>query len=43
MRETLAPPAVPAAQLVDWVAAWVARGGPLLGKPTKFEVRDGAY
>jgi nucleoside-diphosphate-sugar epimerase len=36
-------PLVPLARMVDWVADWVARGRPGLGKPTKFEVRDGAY
>jgi uncharacterized protein YbjT (DUF2867 family) len=25
------------------VADWVERGGPLLGKPTKFETRDGKF
>jgi nucleoside-diphosphate-sugar epimerase len=30
-------------QLVEWVAHWIARGGPLLGKPTHFEARDGRY
>lgn len=26
-----------------WVADWVEGGGPLLGKPTKFETRDGKF
>jgi hypothetical protein len=25
------------------VADWVERGGPLLGKPTNFETRDGKF
>ena len=29
--------------LTEWVAAWIASGGPLLGKPTKFERRDGRF
>jgi len=29
--------------LIQWVASWVARGGTRLGKPTKFEVRDGRF
>ena len=29
--------------LLDWTADWVRRGGRLLGKPTKFDVRSGAY
>ena len=28
-------------QLIDWVADWVRRGGPTLGKRTHFQVRDG--
>ena len=37
------PPVVPLERMLDWVADWVARGGESLGKPTKFEVRDGAF
>jgi nucleoside-diphosphate-sugar epimerase len=36
-------PSVPLNRMIDWVAEWVARGGPSLGKPTHFENRDGAY
>ena len=36
-------PSVSTAQLVDWVPEWLKAGGPTLGKPTKFEVRDGRY
>jgi response regulator RpfG family c-di-GMP phosphodiesterase len=36
-------PRVPLAQMVEWVADWVARGGPTLSKPTHFEVRDGRF
>lgn len=36
-------PRVSAAQLVEWIAAWVQAGGEDLGKPTHFEVRDGGY
>jgi nucleoside-diphosphate-sugar epimerase len=34
---------VPAGTLLDWVAGWVRAGGPLLGKPTSFERRDGRF
>jgi nucleoside-diphosphate-sugar epimerase len=36
-------PIVDAAQLIAWTADWVARSMPSLGKPTKYEVRDGRY
>ncbi len=29
--------------MVDWVAAWIARGGGTWGKPTGFEKRDGRF
>ena len=34
---------LPLDTLLDWTAAWVSSGGRLLGKPTKFDVRSGAY
>jgi nucleoside-diphosphate-sugar epimerase len=36
-------PDVPVLRMLDWVADWVKRDQPSLGKPTKFEVRDGAF
>jgi hypothetical protein len=36
-------PIVDTAQLVAWTADWVGRAMPNLGKPTKYEVRDGRY
>ena len=36
-------PIVDTAQLIKWTADWVARSMPSLGKPTKYEVRDGRY
>ena len=36
-------PAMPLDQLLDWTADWVRNARPLLGKATKFEVRDGKF
>ena len=36
-------PIVDTGQLIKWTADWVARAMPSLGKPTKYEVRDGRY
>jgi nucleoside-diphosphate-sugar epimerase len=43
MRALLDQPLLPVETLLDWVAAWVRGGGPLLGKPTSFERRDGRF
>ncbi|MEY2429628.1 MAG: hypothetical protein QOJ40_2513 [Verrucomicrobiota bacterium] len=36
-------PRVSADELIDWIADWISRGGATLGKPTKFESRDGRF
>lgn len=36
-------PRVSAEQMIHWIADWLQRGMPTLGKPTHFEVRDGKY
>jgi nucleoside-diphosphate-sugar epimerase len=36
-------PMVDTERLIAWTADWVARAMPSLGKPTKYEVRDGRY
>lgn len=36
-------PRVPIPQLCRWIAHWLKQGGTLLGKPTKFQVRDGKF
>jgi hypothetical protein len=36
-------PIVDTEQLIHWTADWVSRSMPSLGKPTKYEVRDGRY
>ncbi|HET7632588.1 MAG TPA: NAD(P)-dependent oxidoreductase [Gemmatimonadaceae bacterium] len=43
MARTLGAPEVPTDTMLDWVADWVRAGRPLLGKPTHFDVRDGAF
>ncbi|HJQ19856.1 MAG TPA: NAD-dependent epimerase/dehydratase family protein [Gemmatimonadaceae bacterium] len=43
MRELLGPSETTVETMVEWVADWVAAGRPLLGKPTHYEARDGAF
>lgn len=43
MVSVFTPPEVTIEQLRAWVADWVEGGGSLLGKPTKFEARDGKF
>jgi len=42
-KKLFGPPIVDTEQLIAWTADWVARAMPSLGKPTKYEVRDGRY
>ncbi|HEY0548370.1 MAG TPA: NAD-dependent epimerase/dehydratase family protein [Verrucomicrobiae bacterium] len=39
----LGAPPTPLDVVIRWTAEWVRRGGRLLNKPTRFEVRDGRY
>lgn len=43
MRTTFSAPSTSTNEMLDRVADWVERGGALLGKPTKFEARDGNF
>jgi nucleoside-diphosphate-sugar epimerase len=36
-------PLVTLDEAIEWTAAWIAAGGETLGKPTKFECRNGAF
>jgi nucleoside-diphosphate-sugar epimerase len=36
-------PSISADQIIEWVAYWVMHNGESLGKPTKFEKRDGKF
>jgi uncharacterized protein YbjT (DUF2867 family) len=42
-RALFGEPSVPTDRLIEWVAEWIGRGGRVLAKPTKFEVRDGRF
>jgi nucleoside-diphosphate-sugar epimerase len=43
MQAAFAPAEVSLDHMREWIAGWIERGGPLLGKPTKFEARDGKF
>jgi hypothetical protein len=43
MHKTFAAPEVSLDQMREWVAQWIEKGGPLLGKATNFEARDGRF
>jgi nucleoside-diphosphate-sugar epimerase len=43
MRGAFAPPETQLDTMLAWVGDWIEAGGSLLGKPTKFEARDGAF
>lgn len=42
-HDLFGPPDVGLPELMEWTAAWVADGRPLLGKPTGFQRRDGKF
>lgn len=43
MRQDFGAPEMPIEEMLELTAQWVERGGALLGKPTKFEARDGRF
>jgi nucleoside-diphosphate-sugar epimerase len=43
MRSTFAAPSVTIEEMIERVADWVSHDGALLGKPTRFEARDGKF
>lgn len=36
-------PSVTPEEMIEWIAQWIGMGGAMLGKPTKFTVRDGKF
>jgi len=42
-HEELGRPRVSVGQMMRWIADWQLRGGPMLGKPTHFQTRDGKF
>ncbi len=36
-------PRIGTGQMLEWIADWVTRGNPLLGKPTHYETADGRF
>jgi nucleoside-diphosphate-sugar epimerase len=42
-HELFGLPTVTPDEMIDWIAAWLARGNPLLNKPTHFDVQDGKF
>jgi hypothetical protein len=43
LRATLGEPEMPVERMLDLTAEWVRQGGPMLGRPTHFEIRDGSF
>jgi hypothetical protein len=43
MQTSFAAPETTLDDMREWIASWIERGGCLLGKPTKFEARDGKF
>jgi hypothetical protein len=41
--ELMGTPRVDLSEVMRMIAHWLETGGPLLGKPTKFEVRNGRF
>ena len=43
MQSTFQPPEMPTERMLEMIGEWVRHGGHILGKPTKFEARDGRF
>jgi nucleoside-diphosphate-sugar epimerase len=42
-RKLFGDPSMSVDDMIEWIAAWLERGGETLGKPTQFQNRDGNY
>jgi hypothetical protein len=42
-QQLFGKPSVTPSEMVEWVAHWIQQGGPMLGKPTHFQTRDGKF
>jgi nucleoside-diphosphate-sugar epimerase len=42
-RALFGPASIDPSTLIEWTARWIAAGGSTLGKPTKFQSRDGSF
>jgi nucleoside-diphosphate-sugar epimerase len=42
-KELFGPPRVDVDQMIRWIADWQLHGGPMHGKPTHFQTRDGKF
>jgi hypothetical protein len=42
-RQLFGEPRVKPSEMIQWIAHWIEQGGPMLGKPTHFQTRDGKF
>lgn len=42
-EEIFGPPRITVDRMIRWIADWQMRGGPMHGKPTHFQTRDGKF
>ncbi len=43
LTDRLGEPEIPIDTVIRWTARWMRHGGRTLGRPTKFQIRDGAF
>ncbi|HEY6183146.1 MAG TPA: NAD-dependent epimerase/dehydratase family protein [Terriglobales bacterium] len=42
-QQLFGKPSATPSEMIGWVAHWIQQGGPMLGKPTHFQTRDGKF